>query len=127
MGHFCMLDGSWKAAYVENYDIERNWQTTTTSASWSVHNNHVITCLHLYDNKVICGSDDCSISIWDLDHLIKKKVITSSSERWENQTLSKFYYSWKVIRKGLEFLLCILTFLSLFLVHPGYNQRQRND
>ena len=63
------IDRSWKAAYVENYDIERNWRTLTTSASWSVHNNHVITCLQLYQNKVICGSDDCSLTIWDLDYL----------------------------------------------------------
>ena len=72
------FDKDWKSACLEDAEVEFNWRTMSSSASWPSHDNHVITCLLLHENKVICGSDDCSITIWDLDDVEARS--DSSSE-----------------------------------------------
>lgn len=58
---------SWKAAYMRHHVIENNWRVRKTSESAKLlrgHDDHVITCLQFYGNKILSGSDDTTLKVW---------------------------------------------------------------
>ncbi|CAH8621215.1 unnamed protein product [Dicrocoelium dendriticum] len=59
---------NWKAVYRRSLQTQCNWRK---GCSWPptvlpAHHNHVITCLEVYNDWVITGSDDSSICIWSV-------------------------------------------------------------
>ncbi|XP_023321127.1 F-box/WD repeat-containing protein 7 [Eurytemora carolleeae] len=73
----------WRCIFVERYKLRRSWLAgqchvrtfqvwnTKTNSPWSVmtltgHSGEV-RCLHLQENKLVSGSTDLTIKVWDLD------------------------------------------------------------
>ncbi|CAL8077039.1 unnamed protein product [Calicophoron daubneyi] len=59
----------WRQTYRNYVELQCNWRN---GCAWPptilpAHHNHVITCLEVYNDWAITGSDDSSICIWDLD------------------------------------------------------------
>lgn len=56
----------WKAAYMRQYLIENNWlhKPVTTPIVMRGHDDHVITCLQFYGNRILSGSDDTTLKVW---------------------------------------------------------------
>nr|CAX73663.1 archipelago [Schistosoma japonicum] len=60
---------SWKSLYRQDLHTQCNWRN---GGPWHpvivpAHHNHVITCLEVYEEWAITGSDDSSICIWDIN------------------------------------------------------------
>lgn len=58
---------SWKAAYMRHYVIDNNWRFKKNADSAKFlkgHDDHVITCLQFYGNKILSGSDDTTLKVW---------------------------------------------------------------
>jgi F-box/WD-40 domain protein 7 len=57
---------SWKALYLRQQQIERNWRTADRQpVVLKGHDDHVITCLEFSGNKIVSGSDDNSLKVWN--------------------------------------------------------------
>ncbi|KAA0194073.1 F-box and WD-40 domain protein 7 [Fasciolopsis buskii] len=59
---------NWKSVYRTTLETQCNWRN---GSPWApvilpAHHNHVITCLEVYNDWAITGSDDASICIWNL-------------------------------------------------------------
>lgn len=56
----------WKAAYMKQYLIENNWlhKSVANPLILRGHDDHVITCLQFYGNRILSGSDDTTLKIW---------------------------------------------------------------
>lgn len=56
----------WKAAYMKQYLIENNWLHKSVNNPMILrgHDDHVITCLQFYGNRILSGSDDTTLKIW---------------------------------------------------------------
>lgn len=56
----------WKAAYMRQYLIENNWlhKPVNTPIVMRGHDDHVITCLQFYGNRILSGSDDTTLKVW---------------------------------------------------------------
>ncbi|CAH8502917.1 unnamed protein product [Schistosoma turkestanicum] len=60
---------NWKSLYRQDLHTQCNWRN---GGPWHpiivpAHHNHVITCLEVYEEWAITGSDDSSICIWDIN------------------------------------------------------------
>uniref|UniRef100_A0A0X3PGV6 F-box/WD repeat-containing protein 7 n=1 Tax=Schistocephalus solidus TaxID=70667 RepID=A0A0X3PGV6_SCHSO len=58
----------WKKLFLREKHIECNWRHGVVAKPKVLHghHNHVITCLEVYKDWAISGSDDSSICVWDL-------------------------------------------------------------
>ncbi|KER32025.1 hypothetical protein T265_01805 [Opisthorchis viverrini] len=58
----------WKMVFRRNVESQCNWRhgTHLKPIVLSAHHNHVITCLEVYNDWAITGSDDSSICIWSI-------------------------------------------------------------
>ncbi|KAJ2954205.1 hypothetical protein O0L34_g2445 [Tuta absoluta] len=56
----------WKAAYMRQYLIENNWlhKPVDNPIVMRGHDDHVITCLQFYGNRILSGSDDTTLKVW---------------------------------------------------------------
>ncbi|XP_068633818.1 F-box/WD repeat-containing protein 7 isoform X2 [Battus philenor] len=56
----------WKAAYMKQYLIENNWlhKPVNNPIIMRGHDDHVITCLQFYGNRILSGSDDTTLKVW---------------------------------------------------------------
>ncbi|CAH2035876.1 unnamed protein product, partial [Iphiclides podalirius] len=56
----------WKAAYMRQYLIENNWlhKPVDSPIVMRGHDDHVITCLQFYGNRILSGSDDTTLKVW---------------------------------------------------------------
>lgn len=56
----------WKAAYMRQYLIENNWlnKPVNNPIIMRGHDDHVITCLQFYGNRILSGSDDTTLKVW---------------------------------------------------------------
>lgn len=59
-------ESPWKAAYMRQYLIENNWLHKPVNAPIVMrgHDDHVITCLQFYGNRILSGSDDTTLKVW---------------------------------------------------------------
>nr|VZI32632.1 unnamed protein product [Spirometra erinaceieuropaei] len=58
----------WKKLFLREKHVECNWRHGVVAKPKVLygHHNHVITCLEVYKDWAISGSDDSSICVWDL-------------------------------------------------------------
>ncbi|XP_041986952.1 F-box/WD repeat-containing protein 7 [Aricia agestis] len=56
----------WKAAYMRQSLIEENWlhKPVANPMVMRGHDDHVITCLQFYGNRILSGSDDTTLKVW---------------------------------------------------------------
>ncbi|XP_013777805.2 F-box/WD repeat-containing protein 7-like [Limulus polyphemus] len=57
----------WKAAYMRQHHIEMNWRCQPLRCPKVLrgHDDHVITCLQFSANKIVSGSDDNTLKVWN--------------------------------------------------------------
>uniref|UniRef100_A0A915E3J0 F-box domain-containing protein n=1 Tax=Ditylenchus dipsaci TaxID=166011 RepID=A0A915E3J0_9BILA len=62
----CYARSKWKAIYLRNERIKKNWCTRRLTASCELrgHDEHVITCVQLHQDTLVTGSDDTTIRVW---------------------------------------------------------------
>lgn len=59
-------DHPYKAMYRRMFNIRRNWRTGKAKhISFPGHSHHVVTCLQFDEDKIISGSDDHCINVYD--------------------------------------------------------------
>ena len=59
-------DSYYKDLYRKHHIMERNWRTGTAShLSFPGHGNHVVTCLQYDSDRIVSGSDDQCINVYD--------------------------------------------------------------
>lgn len=58
----------WKAAYLRKKRIEQAWQSANVRPRELVgHDDHVVTCLQFDGNRIVSGSDDNTLKVWDAE------------------------------------------------------------
>eukprot|EP00123_Amoebidium_parasiticum_P013020 comp21713_c0_seq2/m.30677 comp21713_c0_seq2/g.30677 ORF comp21713_c0_seq2/g.30677 comp21713_c0_seq2/m.30677 type:complete len:571 (-) comp21713_c0_seq2:634-2346(-) len=58
---------TWKRQFLKRMRIESNWRNGRCSTKvLNGHDENVITYLHFDEEKIVSGSDDCTLKIWDL-------------------------------------------------------------
>lgn len=64
----CLERSRWKAIYLRNKRISNNWRFRHPNAICHLrgHDEHVITCLKLRGERIITGSDDCTLRVWSV-------------------------------------------------------------
>ena len=62
----CLERSRWKAIYLRNHRISNNWRFCRSNAVCHLrgHDEHVITCLKLRGDRIVTGSDDCTLRVW---------------------------------------------------------------
>jgi F-box/WD-40 domain protein 7 len=57
----------WKQLYLTKRRIEYNWREGKLKPIKELrgHDEHVVTCLQFYGNRIVSGSDDCTLKIWN--------------------------------------------------------------
>nr|CAD2195319.1 unnamed protein product [Meloidogyne enterolobii]CAD2201556.1 unnamed protein product [Meloidogyne enterolobii] len=62
----CLERSKWKAIYLRNQHISNNWRFRRPNAICHLrgHDEHVITCLKLRGDRLVTGSDDCTLRVW---------------------------------------------------------------
>ena len=58
---------TWKAGYMRQHNIEINWRVRgiRTPKVLKGHDDHVITCLQFCNNRIVSGSDDNTLKVWN--------------------------------------------------------------
>lgn len=58
----------WKRIFLTRQEIDRNWKTGSTFVKKELkgHDDHVITCLQFYGDRIISGSDDSTLKVWSV-------------------------------------------------------------
>ncbi|KAF7637313.1 hypothetical protein Mgra_00003281 [Meloidogyne graminicola] len=62
----CFERSKWKAIYLRNQHISNNWRFRRPNSVCHLkgHDEHVITCLKLRGDRLVTGSDDCTLRVW---------------------------------------------------------------
>ena len=57
----------WKGGYMRQHNIEINWRVRgiRTPKVLKGHDDHVITCLQFSNNRIVSGSDDNTLKVWN--------------------------------------------------------------
>lgn len=57
----------WKSGYMRQHNIEINWRVRgiRTPKVLKGHDDHVITCLQFSNNRIVSGSDDNTLKVWN--------------------------------------------------------------
>ncbi|CAJ0919335.1 unnamed protein product, partial [Mesorhabditis belari] len=65
----CYERSSWKSLYLRKKRIISNWRSRAIQSSTvlNVHDGHVITCLQIHSGRIVTGSDDNTLRIWNVD------------------------------------------------------------
>lgn len=63
-----IIGSPWKAAYMREHKIEMNWRTKPIKPPKMLkgHDDHVITCLQFSGNRIVSGSDDNTLKVWNV-------------------------------------------------------------
>ena len=56
---------------MRNHYVELNWRSRSVRPPRVLkgHDEHVITCLQFNDHKIVSGSDDRTVKVWDLRNM----------------------------------------------------------
>ena len=60
-----LVPSEWKRAYMRQHEIEMNWRRRPLKNAKTLkgHDDHVITCLQFWGNRIVSGSDDNTLKV----------------------------------------------------------------
>ncbi|KAM3969028.1 F-box and WD-40 domain protein 7 [Aphomia sociella] len=86
----------WKAAYMRQYLIENNWlhKPVNNPIIMRGHDDHVITCLQFYGNRILSGSDDTTLKVWSaVTGKCLRTLVGHSGGVWSSQMVGDLVIS----------------------------------
>ncbi|KAI8430553.1 hypothetical protein MSG28_000785 [Choristoneura fumiferana] len=86
----------WKAAYMRQYLIENNWlhKPVNNPIMMRGHDDHVITCLQFYGNRILSGSDDTTLKVWSaITGKCLRTLVGHSGGVWSSQMVGDLVIS----------------------------------
>ncbi|XP_075990524.1 F-box and WD-40 domain protein 7 isoform X1 [Anticarsia gemmatalis] len=86
----------WKAAYMRQYLIENNWlhKPVKNPIVMRGHDDHVITCLQFYGNRILSGSDDTTLKVWSaVTGKCLRTLVGHSGGVWSSQMVGDLVIS----------------------------------
>ncbi|GBP89955.1 hypothetical protein EVAR_63749_1 [Eumeta japonica] len=86
----------WKAAYMRQYLIEDNWlhKPVDQPIVMRGHDDHVITCLQFYGNRILSGSDDTTLKVWSaVTGKCLRTLVGHSGGVWSSQMVGDLVIS----------------------------------
>lgn len=86
----------WKAAYMRHYLIENNWlhKPVNSPIVMRGHDEHVITCLQFYGNRILSGSDDTTLKVWSaVTGKCLRTLVGHSGGVWSSQMVGDLVIS----------------------------------
>ncbi|XP_037299778.1 F-box/WD repeat-containing protein 7 isoform X2 [Manduca sexta] len=86
----------WKAAYMRQHLIENNWlhKPVNTPIVMRGHDDHVITCLQFYGNRILSGSDDTTLKVWSaITGKCLRTLVGHSGGVWSSQMVGDMVIS----------------------------------
>ncbi|XP_049885240.1 F-box/WD repeat-containing protein 7 isoform X2 [Pectinophora gossypiella] len=86
----------WKAAYMRQYLIENNWlhKPVNNPIVMRGHDDHVITCLQFYGNRILSGSDDTTLKVWSaVTGKCLRTLVGHSGGVWSSQMVGDLVIS----------------------------------
>ncbi|KAG7313413.1 hypothetical protein JYU34_000534 [Plutella xylostella] len=86
----------WKAAYMRQYLIENNWlhKSVVHPTVMRGHDDHVITCLQFYGNRILSGSDDTTLKVWSaITGKCLRTLVGHSGGVWSSQMVGDLVIS----------------------------------
>lgn len=86
----------WKAAYMRQYLIENNWlhKPVASPIIMRGHDDHVITCLQFYGNRILSGSDDTTLKVWSaVTGKCLRTLVGHSGGVWSSQMVNDLVIS----------------------------------
>ncbi|KAJ0183641.1 hypothetical protein K1T71_000064 [Dendrolimus kikuchii] len=86
----------WKTAYMRQYLIENNWihKPVNSPIVMRGHDDHVITCLQFYGNRILSGSDDTTLKIWSaITGKCLRTLVGHSGGVWSSQMVGDLVIS----------------------------------
>ncbi|XP_063837577.1 F-box/WD repeat-containing protein 7 isoform X2 [Ostrinia nubilalis] len=86
----------WKAAYMRHYLIENNWlhKSVASPIVMRGHDDHVITCLQFYGNRILSGSDDTTLKVWSaVTGKCLRTLVGHSGGVWSSQMVGDLVIS----------------------------------
>lgn len=86
----------WKAAYIRQYLVENNWmhKPVNNPIVMRGHDDHVITCLQFYGNRILSGSDDTTLKVWSaITGKCLRTLVGHSGGVWSSQMIGDMIIS----------------------------------
>lgn len=86
----------WKAAYMRQFLIEDNWlhKPINNPIVMRGHDDHVITCLQFYGNRILSGSDDTTLKVWSaVTGKCLRTLVGHSGGVWSSQMVGHLVIS----------------------------------
>ncbi|XP_022124466.1 F-box/WD repeat-containing protein 7 isoform X1 [Pieris rapae] len=86
----------WKAAYMRQSLIQDNWlhKPVDNPIVMRGHDDHVITCLQFYGNRILSGSDDTTLKVWSaITGKCLRTLVGHSGGVWSSQMIGDLVIS----------------------------------
>ncbi|CAG4942638.1 unnamed protein product [Colias eurytheme] len=86
----------WKAAYMRQSLIQDNWlhKPVNSPIVMRGHDDHVITCLQFYGNRILSGSDDTTLKVWSaITGKCLRTLVGHSGGVWSSQMIGDLVIS----------------------------------
>ncbi|XP_072931323.1 F-box/WD repeat-containing protein 7 isoform X2 [Epargyreus clarus] len=86
----------WKAAYMRQSLIQDNWlhKPVHSPIVMRGHDDHVITCLQFYGNRILSGSDDTTLKVWSaITGKCLRTLVGHSGGVWSSQMVGDLVIS----------------------------------
>ncbi|VVC86302.1 unnamed protein product [Leptidea sinapis] len=86
----------WKAAYMRQSMIQENWlhKPVSNPIVMRGHDDHVITCLQFYGNRILSGSDDTTLKVWSaITGKCLRTLVGHSGGVWSSQMVGDLVIS----------------------------------
>ncbi|CAH2103416.1 unnamed protein product [Euphydryas editha] len=86
----------WKAAYLRQSLIQDNWlhKPVNNPIVMRGHDEHVITCLQFYGNRILSGSDDTTLKVWSaITGKCLRTLVGHSGGVWSSQMVGDLVIS----------------------------------
>ncbi|CAH2266949.1 jg25405, partial [Pararge aegeria aegeria] len=93
---FPRYESPWKTAFMRQSMIQENWlhKPVVTPIVMRGHDEHVITCLQFYGNRILSGSDDTTLKVWSaINGKCLRTLVGHSGGVWSSQMVGDLVIS----------------------------------